>query len=151
MCKYCEEDKRKKRDRIINTPIVSLRIIRNNGFNALAIKSYNLEKQVVDSYQIINYCPKCRKEAGRVIEIIKDILFTIVLITGSLCVIMILLCALYRCFCIFLDHMKNANVLRKCMMIYIKRKRPDIKLELEQIDIKRQAIHLKKEEISNDK
>lgn len=66
MCKYCEEDKRKKRDYIINTPIVSLRIIRNNGFNALAIKSYNLEKQVVDSYQIINYCPKCRKEAGRV-------------------------------------------------------------------------------------
>ena len=66
MCKYCEEDKRKKRDCIINTPIVSLRIIRNNGFNALAIKSYNLEKQVVDSYQIINYCPKCRKEAGRV-------------------------------------------------------------------------------------
>lgn len=66
MCKYCEEDKRKKRDCIINTPIVSLRIIRNNGFNALAIKSYNLEKQVVDSYQTINYCPKCRKEAGRV-------------------------------------------------------------------------------------
>ena len=66
MCKYCEKDKRKKRDCIINTPIVSLRIIRNNGFNALAIKSYNLEKQVVDSYQTINYCPKCRKEAGRV-------------------------------------------------------------------------------------
>ena len=66
MCKYCEEDKRKKRDCIINTPIVSLRIIRNNGFNALAIKSYNLEKHVVDSYQTINYCPKCRKEAGRV-------------------------------------------------------------------------------------
>lgn len=59
MCKYCEEDKRKKRDRIINTSIVSLRIIRNNGFNALAIKSYNLEKQVVDSYQIIKYCPMC--------------------------------------------------------------------------------------------
>ena len=85
------------------------------------------------------------------IEIIKDILFTIVLITGSLCVIMILLCALYRCFCIFLDHMKNANVLRKCMKKKKKRKRPDIKLELEQIDIKRQSIHLKKEEISNDK
>lgn len=66
MCKYCEEDKRRKRNLIINTPIVALRIIRNNGFNALAIKSYNLEKQVVDSYQTINYCPKCRKEAGRV-------------------------------------------------------------------------------------
>lgn len=66
MCKYCEEDKRRKRNLIINTPIVALRIIENNGLNALAIKSYNLEKQVVDSYQIINYCPMCRKEAGRV-------------------------------------------------------------------------------------
>lgn len=64
MCKYCEEDKRKKRDCIINTLIVSLRIIRNNGFNALAIKSYNLEKQVVDSYQTINYCPKCGRRLG---------------------------------------------------------------------------------------
>ena len=73
MCKYCEEDKRKKRDYIIHTPIVSLRIIRNNGFNALAIKSYNLEKQVVDSYQIINYCPKCRKEAGIMIKQFCDI------------------------------------------------------------------------------
>lgn len=79
MCKYCEEDKRKKRDRIINTPIVSLRIIRNNGFNALAIKSYNLEKQVVDSYQTINYCPKCRKEAGRVKHItLKEMLEEII-------------------------------------------------------------------------
>lgn len=79
------------------------------------------------------------------IEVIKNILFIITLIIGNLCLIMLLLCALYRCFCVFLDHMKNANVLRKCMMIYIKRKRPDIKLELEQIDIKRQGIHLKKE------
>lgn len=79
MCKYCEEDKRKKRDCIINTPIVSLRIIRNNGFNALAIKSYNLEKQVVDSYQTINYCPKCRKEAGRVKHItLKEMLEEII-------------------------------------------------------------------------
>ncbi len=80
MCKYCEEDKRKKRDYIINTPIVSLRIIRNNGFNALAIKSYNLEKQVVDSYQIINYCPKCRKEAWRV-KSLKILLVLYIIIT----------------------------------------------------------------------
>lgn len=64
MCKYCEKDKRKKRDRIINTPIVSLRIIRNNGFNALAIKSYNYEKQIVDNYKIINYCPMCGRKLG---------------------------------------------------------------------------------------
>lgn len=80
------------------------------------------------------------------IDIIKNILFIIVLITGSLSLIMLLFCALYRCFCIFLDHMKNANILRKCLMIYIKRKRPDIKLELEQIDIKRQGINLEKED-----
>lgn len=80
------------------------------------------------------------------IEIIKNILFIIALITGSICIIMLLLCALYRCFCVFLDHMKSADVLRKCMMIYIKRKRPDIKLELEQIDIKRQGINKLKED-----
>lgn len=66
MCKYCEEDKRKKRECIINTPIVSLRIIKNNGLNALEVKSYNREKQIVDNYKIIKYCPMCRKEVRRV-------------------------------------------------------------------------------------
>ena len=66
MCKYCEKDKRKKRNSIINLPIISLRIIENNELNALEIKSYNHEKQVVNNYKIINYCPMCRKEAGRV-------------------------------------------------------------------------------------
>lgn len=64
MCKYCEEDKRKKRECIINTPIVSLRIIKNNGLNALEIKSYNREKQIVDNYEIINYCPMCGRRLG---------------------------------------------------------------------------------------
>lgn len=59
MCKYCREDKRRKRDFIINTPIVSLRIIENNRLNALKIKSYNNKEQVVDNYKIINYCPMC--------------------------------------------------------------------------------------------
>jgi hypothetical protein len=45
---------------------------------------------------------------------------------------------------IFIDNMKNANVFRKCLMIYIHRRRPDIKLELEDIDIKKQGIHLNK-------
>lgn len=60
MCKYCEKDKRNKRDFIINTPIISLRIVKNNGFNALELKSYNHEKQRVDNYKIINFCPMCR-------------------------------------------------------------------------------------------
>lgn len=69
MCQYCEKDKRRKRNLIINTPIVALRIIENNGLNALEIKSYNREKQIVDNYKIIKYCPMCRKEAGRVKQI----------------------------------------------------------------------------------
>lgn len=64
MCRYCEEDKRKKRDFIINDPIVSLRIIKNNGLNALEIKSYNNEKQIVSNYKIINYCPFCGRKLG---------------------------------------------------------------------------------------
>ena len=134
MCKYCEKSETIKEKNFDITIVNSCLVVGNECSCGYDRARFN-----------INYCFKCRKEAERVIEIIKDILLTIVLITGSLCVIMLLLCALYRCFCIFLDHMKNANVLRKCMMIYIKRKRPDIKLELEQIDIKRQGIHLKKE------
>ena len=41
-------------------------------------------------------------------------------------------------------NMKNANVFRQCLMIYIHRKRPDIKIELEDIDIQKQGIHLNK-------
>ena len=64
MCKYCEEDRRKKRDFMVNTPIISLKIIKNNGFNALEMKSYNHEKQVINTYKIINYCPMCGRKLG---------------------------------------------------------------------------------------
>lgn len=64
MCEYCEEDRRNKRDFIINTPTISLRIVKNNKFNALAIKSYNHQKQIVDNYKIINYCPMCERRLG---------------------------------------------------------------------------------------
>lgn len=80
------------------------------------------------------------------IEIIKNILFGIATISGSICLILLFLILVYRVVLIFIDNMKNANVFRKCLMIYIKRNRPDIKVELEDIDIKRQGIHLKREE-----
>ena len=59
MCKYCEMDSRKKRDYIINSPVISLKIIKKNNFNALELKSYNHQKEIIDNYQIINYCPMC--------------------------------------------------------------------------------------------
>lgn len=78
------------------------------------------------------------------IEIIKNILFGVALISGSICTILLFLILLYRVILIFIDNMKNANVFRQCLMIYIHRKRPDIKIELENIDIQKQGIHLNK-------
>lgn len=64
MCRYCEKDGRKKRDYIINSPVISLKIIKKNNFNALELKSYNHEKQVVNNYKIISYCPMCGRKLG---------------------------------------------------------------------------------------
>lgn len=80
------------------------------------------------------------------IEIIKNILFGVALISGSICTILLFLILLYRVILVFLDNMKNANVFRQCLMIYIHRKRPDIKIELEDIDIQKQGIHLNKKD-----
>lgn len=78
------------------------------------------------------------------IEIIKNILFGIATISGSICLILLFLILVYRVVLIFINNMKNANVFRKCLMIYIHRRRPDIKLELEDIDIKKQGIHIER-------
>ena len=78
------------------------------------------------------------------IEIIKNILFGVALVSGSICTIFLFLILLYRVILVFIDNMKNANVFRQCLMIYIHRKRPDIKIELEDIDIQKQGIHLNK-------
>ncbi len=77
-------------------------------------------------------------------EIIKNILFGVALVSGSICTILLFLILLYRVILVFIDNMKNANVFRQCLMIYIHRKRPDIKIELEDIDIPKQGIHLNK-------
>ncbi len=78
------------------------------------------------------------------IEIIKNILFGVALVSGSICTILLFLILLYRVILVFIDNMKNANVFRQCLMIYIHRKRPDIKIELEDIAIQKQGIYLNK-------
>lgn len=82
------------------------------------------------------------------IEVIKNILFLVALITGSICTILVFLILLYRVILVFIDNMKNAEVFRQCLMIYIHRKNPDIKLQLEDlkdIDIQKQGMHLHKD------
>lgn len=78
------------------------------------------------------------------IEIIKNILFGVAVISGSICIILLFLILLYRIILVFINNMRNANVFRQCIMIYIHRKRPDIKIELKDIDIQKQGIHLNK-------
>lgn len=57
------------------------------------------------------------------IEVIKNILFLVALITGSICTILLFLILLYRVILVFIDNMKNAEVFRQCLMIYIHRKK----------------------------
>lgn len=81
------------------------------------------------------------------IEVIKNVLFGVALISGSICTILLFLILLYRVILIFIDHMKTAEVIRQCLMIYIHRKRPDIKLQLEElkdINTQKQEAHLNK-------
>ena len=62
MCEYCVDDKRKKREFIYNSPILSERIIYNNDLCAFEILSINRESRIVKSYKIINYCPMCGRK-----------------------------------------------------------------------------------------
>ena len=62
MCEYCVDDKRKKRKFIYNSPILSERIINNNGLFAFEILSINRQNKIVKSYKIINYCPMCGRK-----------------------------------------------------------------------------------------
>jgi len=61
-------------------------------------------------------------------ELIKEILFYSALISGAIMLICLLFCGVYRCFCLLLDHWKNAKILRECLKIYIERKRIPVKM-----------------------
>ena len=62
MFEYCVDDKRKKREFIYNSPILSERIINNDELFAFEILSINREDKIVKSYKIINYCPMCGRK-----------------------------------------------------------------------------------------
>ena len=49
MCEYCENDKRKKRKFIFNSPILSIRIINKNGLNTFEVLSINRGDKVEES------------------------------------------------------------------------------------------------------
>ena len=68
-------------------------------------------------------------------EIIKQILYYVSLSAGSIMLICLLIAGIIRCICILIDHFKIVNVMREALMLYIKTKRPDLKVK--DVDIKK--------------
>lgn len=68
-------------------------------------------------------------------EIIKQILYYVSLGTGSIMLICLLIAGTIRCICILIDHFKIVNVMKEALMLYIKSKRPDLKVK--DVDIKK--------------
>ena len=62
MCEYCEEDERGKRKFLINSPVLGIRISKDENINYLQIKSYNHKSEIMDSAITINYCPMCGRK-----------------------------------------------------------------------------------------
>ena len=61
-------------------------------------------------------------------ELIKNILFYMAFISGSIGLITLLICGVIRLVCLLVDHLKIANTLRECLRIYIERKKQPVKL-----------------------
>lgn len=62
-------------------------------------------------------------------ELIKQILYYISLCAGSIMLICLLTAGAIRCICILIDHMRIVNVMKEALMLYIKTKRPDLKVK----------------------
>lgn len=73
-------------------------------------------------------------------EIIKDILYYISLIIGSIAIISLLIVVTMRCICILLDHLKAGNVIKKALELYIKENTKIKKIKAEDVDLSRMGI-----------
>ena len=71
-------------------------------------------------------------------EFIKEVLFYIALISGSIAFICLCISAIIRCVCILIDHLKVVNVMKEALQLYIKHKRPDLKIEDKDIKINKE-------------
>ena len=71
-------------------------------------------------------------------EFIKEVLFYTALISGSIAFICLCISAIIRCVCILIDHLKVVNVMKEALQLYIKHKRPDLKIEDKDIKINKE-------------
>ena len=79
------------------------------------------------------------------INILKEILFWIALICGSVSLICLILCGMWRCICLLIDHSKNANMLRIIIKDYIKNKTNYSIREADIINLKKMGIERRKD------
>lgn len=62
-------------------------------------------------------------------ELIKQVLYYISLCTGSIMLICLLIAGTIKCICILINHLRIANVMKEALMLYVKTKRPDLKIK----------------------
>lgn len=67
-------------------------------------------------------------------EIIKNVLYIASILSGSILMISLLITASIRLICIAIDNLKIGNVIKECLKIYLKEKRPDLNIKTEDID-----------------
>ncbi len=71
-------------------------------------------------------------------EIIKNVLFYLALISGSIMIICLLIAGIIKCCCILLDQLKVAKVIKEAIILYAKTKNQDLKIR--EVDLKKQRI-----------
>lgn len=78
------------------------------------------------------------------INILKEILFWIALICGSVSLICLILCGTWKCICLLIDHSRDANKLREIIKYYIDNK-TSRKVKIEDIRLDRMGIERRKD------
>lgn len=73
-------------------------------------------------------------------EIIKNILYIVSIISGSIMIISLFAIVTIRMICFAIDHLKTGLIIKECLKIYIKQKRPTLKVETEDIDFTKRRI-----------
>lgn len=77
-------------------------------------------------------------------ELVKNILFNITLICGSICSISLLVAGAIRCICIMIDHLQVADTFRKALVLYVKTKNPNLQhIKESDVDLSKRRIKIK--------
>lgn len=81
------------------------------------------------------------------IEFITNVLFNITFLCGCVIIISLLLIITFRIICILIDHLRIGNMVRKALIMYLKQKRPDLKIQEKDIVVKKGEIGIERKEL----